>query len=167
MKIGILSDIHVDINRDAGKPVMEGLKAAITAKGIDKMIIAGDMASDYEVTLESLWDIEKRTGVECLFVPGNHDIWNENHLSMTAWEIYYKLKAFSGNLANGAHLLTDNWVAIGDIGWYDYSFGSSEFSTAEFDRMQIEDRLWQDKVKAVWERPTREMHRYFHDIFLK
>ena len=27
--------------------------------------------------------------------------------------------------------------------------------------MQIEDRLWQDKVKAIWGRPTREMHGYF------
>jgi 3',5'-cyclic AMP phosphodiesterase CpdA len=75
MKIGILSDIHVDINLEAGYPVMEGLKSAITANRLDKMIIAGDMASDYELTLSSLNEIQEATGVECLFVPGNHDIW--------------------------------------------------------------------------------------------
>ena len=44
MRIGILSDLHVDINQEAGKPVMEGLKAAIKNRAIDKMIIAGDLA---------------------------------------------------------------------------------------------------------------------------
>ncbi len=163
MKLGILSDIHVDINQEAGKPVMEGLKAAITSKSIDKMIIAGDMASDYQLTLASLRELEGHTGVECLFVPGNHDIWNENHPDITAWDAYDGLKAHAGNLVNGSHSLIGDWVVVGDLGWYDYSFGSAEFSMEEFDRMKIDDRLWQDKVKAIWGRPTREMHTYFYD----
>jgi putative phosphoesterase len=163
MRIGILSDIHVDINREAGKPVMEGLKTAITSKGIDKMIIAGDMASDYQLTLASLGEIENDTNVACLFVPGNHDIWNERHPDITAWDAYDRLKAHAGNLVNGPRSLTGDWVAMGDLGWYDYSFGSPEFSTEEFDRMKIDDRLWQDKVKAIWGRSTREMHSYFYD----
>jgi putative phosphoesterase len=163
MRIGILSDIHVDINREAGKPVMDGLKTAITAKGIDKMIIAGDMASDYRLTLASLEALEADTGVECLFVPGNHDVWNENHPKMSAWEAYDGLKSHAGNLANGPRSLVGDWVAVGDLGWYDYSFGSPEFSTEEYDRMKIGDRLWQDKVKAVWGRPTRDMHQLFYD----
>ena len=28
--------------------------------------------------------------------------------------------------------------------------------------MKIGNRLWQDKVKAVWNKPTLEMHRYFY-----
>ena len=101
MRLGILSDIHVDINREAGKPVMEGLKAAITSKGLDKMIIAGDMASDYQLTLASLREIEDDTGVECLFVPGNHDIWNENHPDITAWDAYDRLKAMPATWSTG------------------------------------------------------------------
>ena len=163
MKLGILSDIHVDINQEAGKPVMDGLKAAITSKGIDKMIIAGDMASDYRLTLDSLKELETDTHVECLFVPGNHDVWNENHPDITAWDAYGRMKAHRGNLANGPRSLVGDWVCVGDMGWYDYSFGSPEFSIEEFDRMQIEGRLWQDKVKAVWGHPTREMHAYFYD----
>jgi len=163
MRIGILSDIHVDINQEAGKPVMEGLKAAIKDKALDKMIIAGDMASDYQLTLASLEELETNTGVECLFVPGNHDVWNENHPDITAWDAYEWLKAHKGNLANGPRSLTGDWVAIGDLGWYDYSFGSPEFTLEEFDRMQIDERLWQDKVKAIWGKSTQEMHAYFYD----
>ena len=163
MRIGILSDIHVDINQEAGKPVMKGLTLAIISKGIDKMIIAGDMASDYQLTLASLEALETETGAECLFVPGNHDIWNENHPEMTAWDAYERLKAYKGNLVNGPRRLAGGWVAVGDLGWYDYSFGSPEFSVEDFNRMQIGDRLWQDKVKAVWGRSTRDMHDYFYD----
>lgn len=161
MKIGILSDIHVDINLTGGSPVVDGLKSAIVKNHLDKMIIAGDIASDYELTLSTLADIESATGTACLFVPGNHDIWNEKHPSMTAWETYAKLKSFHGNLANGPQLLSENWVTIGDIGWYDYAFGSSEYSTKAFDRMKIDNRLWQDKVMAIWEKPTQEIHHYF------
>jgi putative phosphoesterase len=163
MRIGILSDIHVDINQEAGKPVMEGLKAAIKDKAIDKMIIAGDMANDYQLTLASLKELETDTGVECLFVPGNHDIWNEKHPDVTAWDAYEWLKAHKGNLVNGPRTLVGDWVAIGDLGWYDYSFGSPEFTLEAFDRMQIDDRLWQDKIKAIWGKSTREMHAYFYD----
>jgi putative phosphoesterase len=163
MRIGLLSDIHVDINLEAGKPVMEGLKAAIQNKALDKMVIAGDMASDYQLTLASLEALETDTGVECLFVPGNHDVWNENHPDITAWDAYEWLKVHKGNLVNGPRGLVGDWVALGDLGWYDYSFGSPEFTLEEFDRMQIDDRLWQDKVKAIWGRSTLEMHGYFYD----
>ena len=92
----------------------------------------------------------------------NHDIWNENHPDKTAWDIYDALRVFSGNLANGPAELAQGWVVIGDLGWYDYSFGSRQYAIDEFDRMKINDRLWQDKDKAVWQKSTLEMHRHFH-----
>lgn len=162
MKLGIISDIHVDINARAGKPVVEGLVSAIVDHQVDGMIIAGDVANDYKLTLSTLHDIETATGCRCLFVPGNHDIWNEHHPRMDAWQIYAALRQFEGNLAKGPVKLGDNWIVIGDLGWYDYSFGSSEFSIQEFDRMKIDDRLWEDKVKALWGQPTLEVHDFFY-----
>jgi putative phosphoesterase len=162
LKIGILSDIHVDLGKTGPQRVLEGITAAIIKNDIDTMIIAGDVANDYEITLQTLHQIENAAGVRCLFVPGNHDIWNEKHPDKTAWEIYDALKAFSGNLANGPAELVNGWVAIGDLGWYDYSFGSPQYSVEEFDRMKINNRLWQDKVKAVWQRSTLDIHRHFH-----
>ena len=77
------------------------------------------------------------------------------------WDTYEALKAFPGNLSNGPYELSGDWIAIGDIGWYDYSFGSPQYTPADFDRMQINGRLWQDKIKAVWGKPTVEVHRHF------
>ncbi len=163
MKIGILSDIHVDIDHKTPHGVLEGIVVAIKQNGVDFMVIAGDVANDYELTLRALETIEDASGVPCLFVPGNHDIWNEKHPDLNAWDTYEALKQFHGNLCNGPRELGNDWVVIGDLGWYDYSFGGREYSVEEFDRMKINGRLWQDKVKAKWDRSTIEMHRYFCD----
>jgi len=162
LKLGILSDIHVDLKDSDPEKLLQGFVEAIKENKVETMIIAGDVANDYEVTLEFLHQIEDKTGVRCLFVPGNHDIWNEKHPSKTAWETYRELENFSGNLTRGPVQLTDQWVVIGDLGWYDYSFGSPDYTTADFDRMKIKGRLWQDKIKAVWGKSTIEMHQYFY-----
>jgi len=161
MKIGILSDIHVDLEHQHPSAVIEVLIEVIRETAVDAIIIAGDVANNYQLTLETLASIESEAGIGCLFVPGNHDVWNEHHPDKSAWQIYDALKVFKGNLANGPIELAGGWVAVGDIGWYDYSFGSPEFDKTEFDRMQIDGRLWQDKIKARWGKSTLEMHRYF------
>ena len=146
---------------------MAAIAATLNKNDIDAMIIAGDIANDYELTLQTLSGIETASGVRCLFVPGNHDIWSENHPAKTAWDIYDALKEFDGNLVNGPVELDHDWVVIGDLGWYDYTFGSQQFTVEEFDRMKLNDRLWQDKNKTVWGTTTLEMHRHFHNKLKK
>ena len=162
LKIGILSDLHVDLEGIDPQSVLSGLVSAIKENCVQVMIVAGDVANDFEITLEFMQSLENASGARCLFVPGNHDIWNEKHPDKTAWEIYHALEEFPGNLALGPVELNGRWVVIGDLGWYDYSFGSRKYTTAEYNRMKIGNRLWQDKVKAVWNKPTLEMHRYFY-----
>jgi putative phosphoesterase len=161
MKIGILSDIHVDLEHRRPDEVIDALVTVIEEEEVAAVIIAGDVANNYVTTLKTLDKIEHASGARCIFVPGNHDIWNEHHPQKTSWQTYDALRAFSGNLACGPIELAFGWVAVGDLGWYDYSFGDPKYSRKDFDRMQIGDRLWQDKVKAVWGRTTLQMHRYF------
>ena len=164
MKIGILSDIHVDINYSDKDLVTPSICKYIKKHSLDMMIIAGDVASDFNLTLDSLRDIEDIGKVPCLYVPGNHDIWTENYPEKTSWEIYELLKSHSHNLANGPYELGNDWVVIGDLGWYDFSFGDSDkYSPSDFTKMKYEDRIWQDSIKAAWDRSTLEMHRYFLD----
>jgi len=162
MKIGILSDIHVDINFADKDRVIPSIIKFINEHSLDLMIIAGDIASDYELTLCSLKEIEEKTKVPCLFVPGNHDIWTENHSEKTSWEIYELLKSYSHNLTNGPYVINENWVVIGDLGWYDFSFGdSNKYNFSDFSLMKYENRVWQDSYKAIWNRSTLDMHKYF------
>jgi putative phosphoesterase len=162
LKVGILSDLHVDLDHHICGKILQGLKTAVNDNDVEIMIIAGDVANDFEVTLGFLRDLEREADVRCLFVPGNHDIWNEKHPDKNGWDTYEAMQSFAGNLANGPVALPGNWIVIGDLGWYDYSFGSPEYSASDFDRMQIKGRLWQDKVKAVWGKSTIEMHQYFY-----
>ena len=99
MKIGILSDIHVDINYTDIDLVTPAICRSIKERSLDMMIIAGDVASDYKLILASLKEIEKQTNIPCLYVPGNHDIGIENYPEKNSWEIYELLKSFPHNLA--------------------------------------------------------------------
>jgi len=161
MKIGILSDIHVDLN--GGRAVVNGLLAAMLRHGVEVMVIAGDISNDYRVTLDSLEQLQTQSGIQILFVPGNHDIWNEAHPEINAWQAYEALESFPGNLTRGPQKISDGWTIIGDLGWYDYAFGGSQYSQEDFDRMQFGERIWQDRIKAIWDRHTLEMHRTFYE----
>jgi putative phosphoesterase len=164
VKIGVLSDIHVDINCTDKDSVTPAIVRNIKENSLDMMIIAGDIASDYQLTLGSLKEIEEKGKVPCLFVPGNHDIWTENHTEKNSWEIYELLKSFTHNLANKSYEPCNNWVIIGDLGWYDFSFGdSNKYNVENFSQMKYEERVWQDSINAVWNRSTMDMHRYFLD----
>ena len=162
MRIGLISDIHVDLNRIEGEDLVTGLLAREAARRfLDILLVAGDISSDYALTLRTLDALEAQSGVRVLFVPGNHDIWNENYPGRTAWESYNALLEHPGNLARGAVALGGGWTAVGDLGWYDFAYGDPSFSKADFQRMKYGERTWQDLVKSIWDRPTLDMHRRF------
>ena len=163
LRLGIISDLHLDVNEAAGKPVVETLVQVIESSAVDAVLIPGDISNDYQKTLGYADRIESESGIPCYFVPGNHDLWNEAYPEKDAWEIYHELKRFKGNLINGPVEFPGGWVLVGDTGWYDYSFGGKGITREAFDNMQFEERVWQDKVNARWDRPTLEMHQYFLD----
>ena len=103
VRIGLISDIHVDLNRIEGEEVVTGLLARESARRkLDILLVAGDISSDYALTLKTIRALEDASGVRLLFVPGNHDIWNENYPGRKAWDSYKALLEHPGNLARGA-----------------------------------------------------------------
>ncbi len=126
------------------------------------MIVAGDVSNDYRYTLDVLQEIEHRTGKPCLFVPGNHDIWNIGRPLENAWSAYEALQRYDSNLTNAPYSLGPDWIVIGDIGWYDYSFGSSAFTGDDYGRMEYGGRVWKDKLYAKWDRDPVQVHELFY-----
>ena len=162
MRIGLLSDIHVDINLKGCDNVTPAICDTIRNNNLDLFITAGDISSDHRLTLEVVDRIEKDSGRDCLFVSGNHDLWNEKHPGITALDAYGAMAAHPHNLASGPVKLKDGWSSAGDTCWYDYSFGtSSMYGFEDFERRTHNDRVWQDSIKTVWNKPDREVHDWF------
>lgn len=159
MRIAVLSDIHEGINRKNTKTdLINILKKWIVKNSPDVFIISGDMTAGPEKCLALLNKIQN----ECLetrifFVHGNHDIYHED--TELAYQILLK---FQGNLGNGPVELNEEWVIIGDGGWYDYSFGIKGYTKEQFQIGTYNDFTWPDKTYAHWKVPDHElMNLYF------
>jgi len=162
MRIGLISDLHVDLNRLKGEDVITpALAREVRRRALDILLIAGDISSDHLLTLATIDALSAESGARILFIPGNHDLWNEKHPELGAWDAYNRLLAHPANLARAPVLPGGDWAIVGDVGWYDFTYGDPSFTLEEFQNMQYGERTWQDKIKSVWDRSTRAMHELF------
>lgn len=169
LHIGVLSDLHVDLNNSQCSPsIEEALCSVIKKRKLDMMIIAGDVSNHYASTMDTMISLERDSGIPCLFVPGNHDLWQEQAEGAPPGidcgiDPYKELLAYPHNLSNGPYLIGSDWAVVGDAGWYDYSFGESSFTEEQFQERTKGERIWKDKLNVHWGRSDREMTDYFYD----
>lgn len=158
MKIGIISDIHLDINKEY--PVLEVLAETLQKEECSGLILAGDVSSRAYTTLELLEKIRNRIKMPLWFVPGNHDMWDDENRFRDAWHIYDEYKNTEGCLCGKAEDIGENRILTGSVGWYDYSFGDPRFSEEEFNSKKRNGRTWQDSIFAHWGKSDREVCLY-------
>ncbi|WP_217588154.1 metallophosphoesterase [Lentibacillus saliphilus] len=164
MRIGVVSDLHIDANLHMVPDqtrFIEGLNSIVTEKQIDVLLIAGDVSDDYRMTLDVLETLDHICPAQVLFVPGNHDYWSINHDVKDAWKIHQALSEWKGSLTERSYHLNDDWVVIGNTGWYDYSFGNPAFTEADFNDMHHMDRTWKDSKYVQWGMDNKAVHHYF------
>lgn len=173
MKIGFISDLHIDMNQNY--PVMDVLVQTADEKGLDVLAIAGDISESAEITLREVKELAGRLDTLCgcrlLYIPGNHDMWNKHCPGRDADEIYQAYcedplclcgKSMTLKTGSGRRVFL-----IGDIGWYDYSLASKRFSAEELDRMTLNGRTWQDKLFNNWTRDNGGRENFFRQRLLK
>ncbi|WP_209123244.1 metallophosphoesterase [Alkalihalobacillus sp. BA299] len=167
MRFGFIADLHIDINKKRKRgDVLDVLLAQTSEQKLDVLCIGGDVSNDYKETLATVERIEQELKMPCYFVAGNHDLWNIHYPSMKTWDIYNDLKSHPRNLANGPQQLTENWVLLGDIGWYDFSFGNyKKYTVNDFIRMKMKGSTWQDKEYTDWADHAVEIHNLFLSSF--
>ncbi|MEB1806419.1 MAG: metallophosphoesterase [Bacillaceae bacterium] len=167
MKLGFIADLHLDINEKRRRAdILDVLLEQTKQQKLDALCIGGDVSNDYRRTLAAVDQIEHDLNIPCYFVAGNHDLWNIHHPNMKTWEIYNELKRHPRNLANGPQDFGNNWTLLGDIGWYDFSFGSkSKYTFAEFNQMKMKGSTWQDKEYTDWAVNSLEVHELFMKKF--
>lgn len=123
MKIGILSDLHVD-HYDENY---------IYNTDIDVFVIAGDISGSLFITkqvIEALAEHHK----EIIFIDGNH----EHYASGNVHENMKELEDFSNSFKNVSYLNGINKVSfgstifIGCCGWYDFQNSKYDFATCKY-----------------------------------
>ncbi len=154
MKLGVISDIHLDINEQY--PIIELLKEEIERRELEGIVLAGDIANGPEKTIPYLEKMRSCFSVPLWFVPGNHDMWDVNKTFENSWKIYYAYENEEGCLCN--HPVTiGSSVLIGNIGWYDYSFGETKYTFSDFKKKTYHDRMWQDSIYMHWEEEDQDL----------
>ena len=151
MRIGLISDLHIDINKDY--PIVELTAETAAEQMTDVLVIAGDISETQNQTLQAIERLQSLCEFPVYYVPGNHDMWNKNCPECTTEEIdrIYRedLRCLSGKPVilekDGRQL-----ALVGDVGWYDYSMASPEYSRDVLDGMMMDGRTWQDKLYNQW-----------------
>ncbi len=167
MKIGLVSDLHIDAS-PWNKALVPHLVGAVAAAELDVLVVAGDIASHLVPLSETLNDFQL-ANLEChkLFVPGNHDIWAIETPDVTSEQKCDIISQICYEC--GFHPLmekpfvTEKVAFCGTIGWYDYTFAPDGygFSEDQYAKKKLMGAVWNDRRYAKWSDPDPVVARHF------
>lgn len=156
MKVGVLSDLHIDTNKKAlgiGESYSEIVSELIVEKSIDLLLVAGDISNHYEITQSFLEKVQKRTEIPLYFVPGNHDYWAKDHEITDTKTLHDYFSNQQETLINRPKILNDKWAVVGTPGWYDYGYGDlGKFTVEEYAKKRYKFAYWNDYHYIDWGR---------------
>jgi putative phosphoesterase len=155
LKLLSFSDLHVDYNsRELKRDLTREIADCIKEFAPDRVVVAGDMAGGAERCIRYIEELQDLSGVPLSYVPGNHSIWAP-YKSGDSWAQYERLRNHPSSLIDKPLVLNEEWVLIGDMGWYDYSFGLDQKTRQE---IEIEkNMIWKDSVMARWGMTDEEL----------
>lgn len=163
MRIGIVSDLHIDRNEKAlskGQTYEQIMSDLLMKQEVDQLLLAGDVASDYRISQNFMEEVQRRSGVPILFVPGNHDFWSRKNGVTDTKKIYDFFLKQEENLVGNPRILNDQWAVVGNPGWYDYGYGNHEvYTTEKFSQKRYLFASWNDRHFVDWGLSDQEVSR--------
>lgn len=143
MKIYAISDIHV--NFSVNNRWLNNL--SYTDYKQDILILAGDVAHIVPLFEQTLKRLKKRF-LEIIFIPGNHDLWVNNHRGVNSIEKLKLIQAIADDCGIWVEPFHTSSLAIIPLfGWFDYSFGQPSKAAVA---------AWADFAACKWPRPYDE-----------
>lgn len=156
MRIGLISDLHVDINE--AFPILELTAETAGMQSVDALVIAGDISETQDQTIKAVERLQSLCPFPVYYVPGNHDMWNKNCPERRTEEID-RIYREDPHCLSGRHIILEKdgrkLALIGDLGWYDYTMASPEYTEEQLDAMTMDGRTWQDKLFNQWTTDNR------------
>lgn len=161
MRLGLISDIHVDINGDYG--IVDLIIRVAKEKSLDLLLIAGDISNDYKLTIKTLEKIKEKSNIDTYFIAGNHDLYDIEKKYPSTQFIYEELKNHPQSLMD-KELVIKDLVFLGDIMWYDYSMADIDhYEIDHIKEKSYQNRTWQDSKYIDWKRLDEDIARDFID----
>ena len=108
MRIGLISDLHIDINKDY--PIVELTAETAAEQMTDVLVIAGDISETQNQTLQAIERLQSLCEFPVYYVPGNHDMWNKNCPECTTEEIDRIYREDLRCLSGKPVILAGNWL---------------------------------------------------------
>ena len=148
MKIALISDLHLDrYARTRGislEKATTDLSQALAPIDFEVLVIAGDLSNDCRLTQKIAQTLEQQLARPLFYVPGNHDLFNmENKWSTKA--IVQSFKEDERCLWGERVELADGATLVGHCGWYDYSYGSKDYSVEQYASGRLGHGYWNDR----------------------
>ena len=161
MKIGVLSDLHIDKNKEGlieGETFSSLVSELIDRQSVDVFLLAGDVSDDYRITQEFIETVKQKSGVPLYFVPGNHDYWSINHEVKDTNRLHDFFAEQEESLISRPRILNDEWAVVGNPGWYDYGYGNRQvYSYDQFASKKYKFAYWNDARYINWGRSDQEV----------
>jgi len=166
VKIGFISDLHVDRNFEA--PTIEYLKALlqiINNQKLEMLVIGGDISNHYSMTIWFVEELQKQAEIPVYFIPGNHDFWEEQEATKDTPGIYQLYKDHPQSLIENPLKINENYTLIGHPGWYNHAiYDQEKFTPDEIERGKFRWTYWQDKLRLDWGMEDQEVSQNFSEI---
>ena len=138
MRIGTISDLHIDRSKDYYPQDFEFiLSKEIARLKLDVLLIAGDVSNHYLQTIQFVQNVKQQSNIEVLFIPGNHDYWKSEQEEKTSYEIFEYYKSQPESIIGSPYIINDEWAIVGHSGWYDYSFADHDKFSLEILRLNL------------------------------
>lgn len=161
-KIGFISDLHIDSSpRYATGDFLSTMAQVMQDRRVDALVIGGDIANHYSMTLKFVERLQNITGIPVYFIPGNHDLWEIDAEVKNTHEVYDIFKQHPQSLLEKPLRVSDQFTIVAHPGWYNHTYHDQRFSKDELEIGKYRMATWQDKVHMDWQITDPELSRLF------
>lgn len=131
MRLAVISDLHLDINRLDVSAIAKVMADYLLKKQVDSYVLAGDTFNSLDKTREFVQQLQAllRNKIQVFYLAGNHEMGDGK-----PYEEYEASKP-DGYLHNQS-VDFGEYRLIGNNGWYDYSFDHDQHSEKEIQRFK-------------------------------
>lgn len=170
MRIGFISDLHVDNFTYEVQDYLDIMSEIIKKNTIETLVIGGDITNSYKTTTDFVEKLQSQTNIQVYFIPGNHDLWDRasDKADINTMNIYKQYKEHPQCLIESPIMLNNNVGLVGHTAWYNYvKYNKEKFSLDKIKKGRYKGVTWQDKKYIQWPKEDPEMSKYFAEIIEK